>query len=249
MAETDLPGAEESLAPPPEFAEIARAQGIAFEPGELERITAFLERLRDANRRFNLTRILDAPSMWERHVLDSLTLLPILSELAAASVADVGSGGGLPGIPLAICMPETRFVLFEATGKKARFLAETAEALELANVEVVADRVETAGSYGAPWRDVFDAVVARAVGPLAVLAELTVPLARVGGVVIAVKGAKAEEEIAAAREALYILHATVMERLRTPTGTLVLLEKRRTTPRNYPRRPGEPARAPLGPRA
>lgn len=233
--------------PPPEtFIEQAAALGIVFEAGDVERLGRFLSLLLEANRRFNLTAITDLQEAWPRHVLNSLGLVPYLAQTVAERVIDVGSGGGLPGLPLAIAMPQVAFCLLEATGKKARFLEETARALGLTNVSVVNDRAETVGQDRAHHREHYDAVVARAVGGLAVLLELTVPLARVGGHVLAIKGKRAECEIAEAKQALHLLHAQIVAADRTPTGTVIVIQKRRATPKRYPRRPGEPKRAPLG---
>lgn len=215
----------------------------------------------EANKAFNLTAIADPPAAWERHILDSLTLLPVLGEAAPARegepvrVIDVGSGAGLPGIPLAIVRPDVRVTLLDATAKKCEFLRACARELGLTNVEVVCARAEQAGQdrgehSGAGRvggrRDAYDLVVARAVGRLATLAELCVPLARVGGLIALVKGEKAEEELAEAKGALHLLHAAHAGTIRTPTGRVVVLEKLRATPKVYPRRDGEPKRSPLG---
>jgi 16S rRNA (guanine527-N7)-methyltransferase len=240
-----MPDAAPDLRPPASFLAAAEALGIAFEPGDVERLGRFLGLLLEANTRFNLTAVTDPREAWMRHVLDSLTLVPYLASLEAATALDVGSGGGLPGIPLAIVMPEIRFTLLEATGKKARFLDETARALALTNVTVVNERAETAARDASRHRERYDAAIARAVGRLPVLLELTLPFVRVGGVVLAVKGEKAAEEIGEARRALHLLHASVVAKDRTPTGTIVVIEKHRATPKAYPRRPGEPGRRAL----
>jgi 16S rRNA (guanine527-N7)-methyltransferase len=232
--------------PPARFVEEAEAYGIAFDPGDLERLGAYLSLLLDANTRFNLTAVTDPDQAWSKHVFDSLTLLPYVVSAEAHHVIDVGSGGGLPGVPLAIVLPGVDFTLLEATRKKADFLADTAGHLELANVEVVNDRAETIGHDRANHREQYDLVVARAVGRLVVLLELAVPLARVGGHLAAIKGARAGREIEDAGRALHLLHGEVVETARTPTGTVVVVEKLRSTPKLYPRRPGEPKRAPLG---
>ena len=162
------------------------------------------------------------------------------------TLLDVGSGGGLPGIPLAIAMPSLSVTLLEATGKKVRFLEAVVAALGLANVQVVQARAEDAGRDRERHRERFDIVVSRAVGALATLVELTVPFARVGGTVLAVKGERAEDEVAEAKQALYALHAHALEPIRTATSTIVPVRKMRITPKIYPRRPGEPKRVPLG---
>ncbi|MFG0259352.1 MAG: 16S rRNA (guanine(527)-N(7))-methyltransferase RsmG, partial [Phycisphaerales bacterium JB041] len=169
---------------------------------------------------------------------------------------DVGSGGGLPAIPLAIVSPHLRFTLLEATGKKCDFLRHAITELGLDNAEVLQSRAEAAGQNRGDRqpdgsrlnaiRETFDAATARAVGPLAVIAELTVPLIKPGGLAILVKGQRADEELEEAKQALHLLGAAHAGTVDTPTGRVVVLEKLRVTPRTYPRRDGEPKRAPLG---
>ena len=231
--------------PPASFLDEAAAFGIGFDPGDLDRLGQFLELLLEANRSFNLTRITDPEDAWRRHILDSLTLLPIIAQIGGRTLADVGAGGGLPGIPLAIVHPGLAVTFVEATGKKARFLESAINSLALPTARVVCERAETLGQDRETHRDHYDVVTARAVGPLRVLLELTIPLACVGGLVIAIKGEKAETEIAEARNALHRLHAAVETVLPTPTGRLVVVRKQRATPKIYPRRPGEPKRDPL----
>lgn len=235
-----------SLTPTEEFTSACRTQGIEFEGGDLDRLGAFLALLLETNERFNLTSVTEPAAAWMRHIFDSLTLFPLLIESLddGARIIDVGSGGGLPGIPLAIVMPAMHFTLLEATGKKAGFLREAAAKLGLANVGVVEARSEKAGQDPA-HREQYDAATARAVGPMSVIAELTVPLVKVGGRVFLIKGQKADEELAAARKAFHLLHARHETTLDTPTGRIVILDKPRKTPAAYPRRDGEPKRTPL----
>ena len=180
-----------------------------------------------------------------RHIFDSLTLLPWIGATAAKRVIDLGSGGGLPGIPLAISMPDVQFTLVEATGKKAKFLERAVAELALSNVRVINDRAETLGQDLLNHRQRYDIVTARAVGKLTVLVELAVPLARVGGHVLAIKGGSAKSEIKQAKRAMHLLHCHVSNTVKTPTGTVVVIEKLRECPKLYPRRPGEPRRSPL----
>lgn len=237
------------LVPPDAFLKKAEELAIVFDPGDIEKLGLYLALLLDANERFNLTAITDPNEAWLRHILDSLTLVPLilgLEESQPRRIIDVGSGGGLPGIPLAIVMPEIEFTLLEATGKKARFLDEVTSRIGLPNVRVICDRAETIGQDHKHHREQYDLVIARAVGRLPVLLELTVPLAKVGGFVLAMKGQKASEEIAEAKAAMHLLHCRVAETIATASGVIVVIEKARKTPRAYPRRPGEPKRAPLG---
>ena len=230
---------------PPDVTSVLATQGIELEAGDADRLRAYLQALVEANERFNLTAVTEPSQMWVRHVQDSLTLVPFIASAEAKSAIDVGSGGGLPGLPLAIVMPDVRFTLLEATGKKAAFLGETAAALGCGNVAILHERAEVAGQDHHAHRARYDVAVSRAVGRLNVLAELTVPFVREGGTVLCIKGDKAAEEVAEAKQALYRLHAQVADLVRTPTGTVVVIEKVRATPRGYPRSPGEPKRRPL----
>jgi len=234
------------LEPPAGFVERAAALGVAFEAGELERLGAFLAMMLETNKTHNLTAITDPTEAWTRHILDALTLLAVLSTLEDGSrVADIGSGGGVPGVPLAIVLPGLNFTLVDATGKKATFLRDAVSALGLTNVTVLQDRAERMGQDLA-HREQYDAVVARAVGPMPMLIELLAPLAKVGGAVLAIKGAKAAEELASAKDAIRAVGATYERTLETPTGKVLAFLKARKTALAYPRSGGLPKTKPLG---
>ncbi len=212
--------------------------------------------LMHANTRMNLTAIRDEDAAWEKHIFDALTLVPMLAELdEGASVIDIGSGGGLPGIPLAIVMPKVWFTLVDATKKKIEYLDQVVDGLGLKNVRAINARAEQLGvdrgertSDGRvdAHREHYDVAMARGVGQIAMLAELTVPLVKIGGLVLMTKGQRAEEELEAAKPALHLLHTNHAGTIETATGRVVVLEKQRKTPRDYPRRDGEPKRSPLG---
>ncbi|MCR9075148.1 MAG: 16S rRNA (guanine(527)-N(7))-methyltransferase RsmG [bacterium] len=246
----------EPLTPPDGWADKCAQLGIVFEEGELQAHARFLAMLMHANTRMNLTSIRDADEAWEKHIFDSLTLIPLLAELEQGStVIDIGSGGGLPGIPLAIALPNLRFTLMDATKKKCDYLEQAAAALGLRNVRVICARAETLGQDRGEktgtgridaHREHYDIAMARGVGQIPMLAELTVPLVKVGGLVLMTKGQRAEDELADAKQALHMLHAAHAGTVDTPTGRVVVIEKLRRTPRDYPRRNGEPKRAPLG---
>jgi 16S rRNA (guanine527-N7)-methyltransferase len=167
----------------------ARALALDLDEAQLAKLVAHLDLLDDWNTRFNLTAIRDRPSQLTKHLLDSLTVLPFLQ---GERIADVGSGAGFPGIPLAIVEPRRQFALIESTGKKCRFLEHVRDTLELRNVEVVQSRAE---SYKPGVR--FDTVIARAVGPLADLVKVAGPLVVGGGRLLAMKGRLPEAELAA----------------------------------------------------
>ena len=234
------------IAPPDDFLTAAAAAGIDFAPGEVAGLGRYLALLYEANAQMNLTAVRDPDLAWRRHILDSLSLLPVLDAMDPSRILDVGSGGGLPGIPLSIVSPQRRFVLLEATGKKAAFLQRVVDDLTLGNVRVVAQRAEEAARHGSAHRGAFDLAIARAVGPLRVLLELMVPFLTVGGFVAAIKGERAPQELDEAAEAMDALRCSFVDTVATETGTIVLIRKDRATPRIYPRRPGEPKRRPLG---
>ena len=236
----------EPAIPTDRFRSACREFGIEIDGAELQTLARYVALLLANNERVNLTAVREVESAWMIHVFDSLTVLSVLGELGdGARIADVGSGGGLPGMVLAAVMPRARFTLIEATGKKVAFLRLAAEVLALDNVDVVQARAEAIGQHVGS-RGTFDGVVARAVGPLAVVLELTVPLARTGGVVALTKGARAREEIEEAKEAFHRLCVRQDAVVETPTGRIVVVLKDRETPRMYPRRAGEPKRSPLG---
>lgn len=167
----------------------ARALALELDEAQAAKLVAHLDLLDDWNARMNLTAIRDRPSQLTKHLLDSLTVQPYLR---GERIADVGSGAGFPGIPLAIVEPHRHFTLVESTGKKCRFLEHVREALELKNVEVVQSRAE---SYHPEVR--FDTVIARAVGPVAQLVKVAGTLVVGGGRLLAMKGRYPEDELAA----------------------------------------------------
>jgi 16S rRNA (guanine527-N7)-methyltransferase len=181
----------------------------------------------------------------EALIEDSLVLLDHLD--AAVRVVDVGSGGGLPGLPLKISRPELELTLIEADLAKAAFLVQACAALGLHGVDVVALRAEEAGR-DPRYREAFDVAVARALAPMPVLVELCLPLVRVGGRLLAQK--TATEDPAAANRAIGLLGGRLAgvaaaRSAARQTGTVVVIDKIQATPDAYPRRPGVPTRKPL----
>lgn len=167
----------------------ARTLGIELTDEQAVRLVTHLDLLDEWNARMNLTAIRDRPSQLTKHLLDSLSVRP---HLRGQRIADIGSGAGFPGIPLAIVEPARHFALIESTGKKCRFLEHVRDTLGLANVEVVQSRAE---SYQPELR--FDTVIARAVGPVADLVKVAGRLVAGGGRLLAMKGRYPEEELAA----------------------------------------------------
>lgn len=187
------------------------------------------------------------------HVLDSLScfLAPSLGE--AARLIDVGSGGGLPGLAISIARPDINTTLVEATQKKARFLGRAVELLGLDRVGILNARAEVV-ARSAEHRSTYDVTTARALARLAVVAEYCMPLLRIGGCGISMKGRLDAAELAEGRRAARTLGAEVEDVIRVPLlpefeqkeRHLVILRKRRDTAHAYPRRVGVPAKQPLG---
>jgi 16S rRNA (guanine527-N7)-methyltransferase len=163
--------------------------GLALAPGQVAALGDLAAELAEWNTRFNLTAITEPADVVDKHLLDSLAVLPYLKGL---SVADVGSGAGFPGLPLAIADPDRRYTLIESTGKKAEFLRHVVARLALPNVEVVQGRAEALKP-----RKPFDCVVARALGSLADFVRVAGHLAGRGGRLVAMKGKVPEAELKA----------------------------------------------------
>ncbi|MDD4312873.1 MAG: 16S rRNA (guanine(527)-N(7))-methyltransferase RsmG, partial [Eubacteriales bacterium] len=196
--------------------------------------------LADWNSRVNLTAITEPEDVAKKHFLDSLAAAPYLKP--NASIVDVGTGAGFPGLPLLIFRPDLRVTLIDSLQKRLTFLEAVLKELKL-NAELVHARAEDAGQ-NPKYRETFDVALTRAVSALPVLCELTLPLVKVGGLSIAYKGDSAEE-LAASNNALSVLNATA-ERVVIPADygarELVILTKTGTTPKQYPRKAGTPAK-------
>lgn len=210
------------LTPPADLGERLAALGVSLDDAAIARLGDYLARLLAMNELVNLTRITDPAEVWTRHALDALSLLPHLADLpAGARVLDVGSGGGVPGIPLAIARPDLRVSLLEATEKKAAFLRAVAEAMGLAQVDVITGRAEQLATT--PLRGRYDAVTARAVAAIEALLPWTAPFARSGGRLLFIKGERAAQELEQAKRALQRFRCTHDRTVLTPTGRVVVL--------------------------
>jgi 16S rRNA (guanine527-N7)-methyltransferase len=196
------------------------------------------------------TSVRDPAKAVDAHVADSLCAMPWLESRGAHRTVDIGSGAGFPGLPLALARPDLEVDLVEAASRKCEFLREVARRLEAPGVRVVALRAEEWAAGDGRGR--YDTVLARAVGPLAVLVEYAAPLLETGGALIAWKGARdpdAERRGEAAAEALG-MRSLGVERVEPYPGSrahnLHLYEKVRVTPEGFPRRPGMARKRPLG---
>jgi len=169
------------------LAEGAKELGIELDGTRAESLLTLVDELEQGNKQFNLTAIRDRPGMLTKHVLDSLSIQPYLR---GERLADVGTGAGFPGLALAIVNPQRRFTLIEATGKKARFVEQTAQRLGLANVLTVNSRAEAYRPF-----ELFDTVFARALSSLADFVAYAGHLCAPDGRLLAMKGKRPDEEI------------------------------------------------------
>ena len=210
---------------------------------QLALFETYYAKLADWNTRVNLTAITEPEDVAKKHFLDSLAAAPYLKQ--GASIVDVGTGAGFPGLPLLIFRPDLKVTLMDSLQKRLVFLEAVCKELKL-KAELVHARAEDAGQ-NPKYREKFDVALTRAVSALPVLCELTLPLVKVGGISIAYKGDSAEE-LAASGNALSVLHATA-ERVVIPADygarELVILTKNGTTPKQYPRKAGTPSKNPL----
>jgi len=234
-------------APTQEFLENCDAAGFDLSDEQLGQLQCFLETLYTFNQHTNLTSIKSMEEAWMRHIFDSLWFNPFLA--GVNRIVDVGSGGGLPAFPIAIMNPDAEVVCIEATQKKCNFLDQAAAEVGLENLSAWWGRAEELGQNG-DFREQFDVVTARAVKALPVLLELTTPFLKVDGLLVAAKGAKAQEELASAERAIQALqlsepHIEIGLHGLPPEACRMLFKKEHHTPDKYPRSAGEMGQKPL----
>lgn len=230
----------------------AQRLGFNLSPVQLEQFATYYQELVDWNQRMNLTAITDYQEVQVKHFLDSLTVTLALKQPGGGSfrLIDIGTGAGLPGIPLRIIYPDIKLVLLDSTTKKADFLRHLKKKLGLDNIEIVVGRAEEV-AHDARYREQFDLVLSRGVAPLATLAELTLPFCAIGGSFIAQKKGDINTEISQAARAISLLGGSLREVKKvdleefTDARQLVIIDKVLPTPPQYPRRAGVPTKRPL----
>ena len=236
------------------FEEILAARaaeaGIPLTAEQIGQFSAYHEMLLDWNTRMNLTALTAPEDVAVKHIIDSLTAYDAALFDGARTLIDVGTGAGLPGIPLAVYVPHLTVTLLDSLNKRVRFLTEVTAAMGLQNVRCIHARAEEAART-VEHRAAYDIVVSRAVARLPVLLEYTLPFVRVGGTLLALKGRAYAEEQKEARRAAEVLgggritarpvHLPGLDDVRA----ILTVTKERQTPAIYPRGGGAPARRPL----
>jgi len=231
--------------------------GVPFDDNQRRQLAGYRDLLYHANQTTNLTAVRDPAGIERRLIIESLRLVAPIRDLPPGqgndhrSLLDLGTGGGLPGMVLAIACPDYRIFLLDATGKKVEFLGRVVETLGLGNATPIHARAEEL-AHQPRYRNAFDVVTARAVSSLPALLELGLPLLRVHGHLVLPKGTDIGDELAAGGRAATMLGGTVVSSDLLPGSDsaietrLVIARKTAPTPTAYPRRSGLPSRSPLG---
>ena len=226
--------------------------GIDADKKVLSDFLAFHDLLLEANANINLTKIIEWEGVVKRHYLDSMSVFLAVPSLHVGrdKILDVGSGFGMPGLPLNLIFPGNKFFLLESVRKKLTFMNAVIQKMRLSNIDTVLGRAEDLAKLEC-HRESYSLVVSRAVATLPVLLEFTLPFCSIGGLVVAMKGSGVELEIARSTQALKSLGGeidkvvSVAEKLPCSDGQLVVIRKISETPLNFPRKAGIPKKRPL----
>lgn len=224
--------------------------GVSLQDSQVESFLIYYELLVEWNRVMNLTGITEFEDVFKKHFVDSLSLVKAYDVTKEASVIDVGTGAGFPGLALKIAFPQLQLTLLDSLNKRIQFLNAVIEKLNLFGVETIHGRAEDLAKPGA-LREKYDLCVSRAVANLATLSEYCLPFVREGGLFISYKSEKVTEETAAAENALSLLGGKIKDQVKfqLPNSdiyrNLVVVEKIKATPKRFPRKAGLPGKEPL----
>lgn len=232
------------------FYELLAEQGIVLSELQLKQFSLYYDLLIEWNNKMNLTAITEKDEVYEKHFYDSISPSFFENFNEIDSLCDVGAGAGFPSIPLKICFPHLNITIIDSLNKRLTFLEHIKDQLDLKHVHLVHGRAEDIGKQK-KHREQYDAVTARAVANMAVLAEYCLPLCRKDGLFVALKGAKVDEELSNANKAFNILGGEVSRKIdftlpiENSDRSIVFIKKIANTPKKYPRKAGTPARSPL----
>lgn len=235
---------------PEEFRKQLLAEDIVLTDQQMAQFDTYFHLLVEWNEKMNLTAITEEKEVYLKHFYDSLLVGLKMALNPQAAICDVGSGAGFPSIPLKILYPELSVTIVDSLKKRITFLQELTDQLGLTNVHLYHDRAETFGQNPA-FREQFDYVTARAVARLNVLAELCLPLVKKDGYFLALKAAKSDEELQEAKPAIaqlggkFIEEKTMALPLSGDERHLLVIQKKKVTPKKYPRKPGLPNKQPI----
>lgn len=222
---------------------------IELEKEQIEKFYQYMEILLHWNKKINLTAITEPKDIILKHFIDSLTIQKYIKE--SSYLVDIGTGAGFPGIPLKIYRKDIKIVLLDSLNKRINFLNEVCRELKLENINTIHSRAEEC-ARNKKYREKFDIVTSRAVANLSTLTEYMLPLTKIGGLCICMKGKDIEEELKEAKKAICVLGGTVKEKeeffLNSEekiSRNIIILKKIKATPSKYPRKAGIPSKEPL----
>ncbi|HET7657620.1 MAG TPA: 16S rRNA (guanine(527)-N(7))-methyltransferase RsmG [Bacillales bacterium] len=232
------------------FKTLLEEKGLVLSPQQLQQFDTYYRELIEWNEKVNLTAITEVEEVYYKHFYDSLSLGFFYDFKRPLTVCDVGAGAGFPSLPLKICFPDIKVTIVDSLNKRIHFLTSLIDKLELKDVSVFHDRAETFAKDDV-FRESFDVVTARAVAKLPVLCEYCLPLVRLGGNFLAMKGASVDNELESSEHAFNVLGGKLksIESLTLPGEKsqrhIIQVEKTGQTPQAYPRKPGTPNKRPL----
>ncbi len=221
---------------------------IELSQKQIEQFYKYMKQLIEWNEKINLTAITEPKEIIEKHFVDSATIIKHLKN--TKTMIDVGTGAGFPGIPVKIIKPEIKIILLDSLNKRIKFLEEIIEKLELSNIKAIHLRAEEAGQ-NKQYREQFETVVSRAVSNMTKLSEYTLPLIKVGGKAIYMKGPEIEEELEKAKKAIKTLGGKTkkIENFKLPQSEIkrnnIIIEKVEKTANKYPRNPAKIKKEPI----
>ncbi|TLS35136.1 16S rRNA (guanine(527)-N(7))-methyltransferase RsmG [Pseudalkalibacillus caeni] len=233
-----------------QFQKLLQEKGISLTPEQVKQFEIYYETLVEWNEKMNLTAITEREEVYEKHFYDSIMAAFTFDFSKSLSVCDVGAGAGFPSLPLKICYPDLKVTIVDSLKKRIGFLDHLVEQLGLKNVSLFHDRAEQFGKNKS-FRESFDVVTARAVARLSVLSELCMPLVKVDGKFLVLKGPNAMDEVADAENAIKILGGEIIDskQMVLPNEgserSFITIRKVKKTPNKYPRKAGTPNKEPL----
>lgn len=230
------------------FRKYLKNQNSEISNEKIEKFYKYMNILLEWNEKINLTAITDYEEIILKHFVDSLTINKFIKE--ESYIVDVGTGAGFPGIPIKIVRDDVKFVLVDSLNKRIHFLNEVIKELHLENIETIHARVEEFGR-NKKYREKFDVSTSRAVANLSTLSEYLIPLIKVDGKCICMKGKEIEEELNEAKNAIKVLGGKIEknEELELEKNDIkrhiIIISKTKKTPQKYPRKPGTPTKEPI----
>ena len=229
-----------------ELKEKSKLINIELKDSQIEKFYNYMNLLLEWNEKINLTAITEPKEVILKHFVDSATIIKYIEN--DMQIVDVGTGAGFPGIPLNIVNSKANYILVDSLNKRVNFLNEVINNLELKNINTVHSRIE---DFGKNNKERFDIATSRAVASLNVLLEYLLPLVKVGGICICMKGSNIKEEIENSNKALEILGGNIekIEEITLPNTdikrNIIIVRKIKNTPNKYPRKAGIPSKEPL----